>query len=135
MEFEFTERENKSFEFILGNYQRQQGIFCIKDIQKALNTHRTDAVRMIERQKRMGILRDIDSKIARKILGTSEKLGRHHYYKINLESSFAKWWFDNKRAIAIEVLKQEFGEKANSFIKSLKKKIETKSILKQLKNL
>ena len=71
----------------------------------------------------------------KKILGTKNKLGRHHYYKIDLESPFMLWWVDNKRAIAIEVLKKEIGKEAKPIINKLKRKIKTKSILKELKTL
>jgi len=131
--FEFSERDKKMFEFFFNNCTQQGGIFCIEDIRRALGIHRTEAVREIKSQKEMGILKEISSEEARKILGTKNKLGRHHYYKINLESPFALWWFDNKRAIAIEVLVKEIGEEARPIIKKLKKKIKTESILKELK--
>ncbi len=130
-----SEKDNKFFEFMFNIYPKQKGIFCIKDIQKELKIHRTEAVRLIQSQKEEGILKEIDSKKAKKILKLKENLGRHHYYKINLESPFALWWFDNKRAIAIEVLKKEIGEEAKPIITKLKRKIKTKSIIQELKNL
>ena len=131
----FSDRQNKMFEFVFNNYVKQKGIFCKEDIRRALKIHRTEADREVNFQKRMGLLKEIPSEEAKKILGTKNKLGRHHYYKIDLESPFMLWWVDNKRAIAIEVLKKEIGREAKPIINKLKRKIKTKSILKELKTL
>ncbi len=127
----FNNKDDSFFKAIIKFNSRQQGIFSIKDLVKELKTHRTEAVRMIEPQIKMGLLKQASKQEVRDILGVKDD--RFTYYKIDLNSSFAQWWMDNKRAIALEVLVKEFGNEAKPIISKLKKSIKTAKILQELK--
>lgn len=130
---EFNNKYEPILRAILKFYGEQEGIFCIKDLTKEMKVYRTEAVRFMNPHIKSGLLKPVESKEVRKILGVKDN--RFIYYKIDLNHPLAHWWFDNKRAIAIEVLSKEIGDEAKPIIRKLKKNIKTKSIINELKNL
>ncbi|PIO07938.1 hypothetical protein COU62_01860 [Candidatus Pacearchaeota archaeon CG10_big_fil_rev_8_21_14_0_10_35_219] len=129
----FNSKDDAFFKAIIEFYTRQEGIFCIKDLVKRLDVHRTEVNRMMEFQIKNRLLKPVDKKEVKRILGIKDN--RFTYYKIDLSSPFAQWWMDNKRAIALEVLVKEHGKEAKPIITKLKKSIKTKSIIQELKAL
>ena len=129
----FNNKDDNFLKAIIKFYQKQKGIFSVKDLAKEMNIHRTQAVRLIDPQIKSGLLKPVESKKVKEITG--KKDNRFTYYKIDLNHPFAQWWSDNKIAIAIEVLKREIGDESKNIISKLKRKIKTKEILIELKNL
>lgn len=139
MEKYLDAKTRKELNVLLWFYYKQKGIFCVTDLQKGLNVSRATASSEINHLKNIGILEEIDKKEARRILKKHHKLGQFQYYHITLTGEFAKDWFDNKRVIAIDILKQDFGKEFLKVRKRLIKKISNpilkKSCLKELKAL
>jgi hypothetical protein len=127
----FSKRDDQFLRVLLKFYGTQEGIFCIKQLAREMKIHRTEAVRYVDSQIKSGLLKPVNPAEVKRITGKKDR--RFTYYKIDLNHSFAHWWFDNKRAIAIEVLVKEIGDEAKPIIKKLKRKIKTESILEELK--
>jgi len=144
--FKITKKDETFFKILVEFHIEQEGIFCIEEIREKMEKHigkpfhREQAVRIIKILQKSKILNTIDNEKVRIIFEKNKKmipkrLGKRHYYKIDLDSEFALWMRDNNRAIAIEVLKKDFGKEARPFISKLRKEIKTKSILNELKTL